>query len=102
MLSGGSSESLSDTCAATTVTVQVSSLAKTTAGLSSLVLPGPRTTIERPLLLPHEIVNEFALVPTDSLKLIVTFAVVATPVALFAGVVLDTLGAASTVAKLNT
>ncbi len=50
---------------------------------------------------PQEKVNQ-APTLTGSLKPIVMFAFVATPVALFAGVVLETLGAVSSVVKLTT
>ncbi len=95
MLSGGSAASVSETWAATTVTVQVSLVAKSTPGFNVREEPLPLTTAVWAPLLPQEIVNQVPVTFTDSLKLIVMSSSVATPVALFAGVVLETLGATS-------
>ncbi len=100
MLSGGSPVSVSVTPLARTVTVQVSLFAKLLLGSSVLELPLPLVDAEWLPLLVQEIVNQVPTL-TDSLKLTVMFALTATPVALFEGVVLETVGAASVV-KLKT
>src|SRR6266542_6834153 len=96
MLSGGSPVSVSVTPLARTVTVQVSLFAKLLLGSSVLELPLPLVDAEWLPLLVQEIVNQVPTL-TDSLKLTVMFALTATPVALFEGVVLETVGAASVV-----
>src|SRR5262245_42838997 len=98
MLSGGSNASTSVMPAASTVTVQVSPCVKSTFGLSvndvlGLALVANVCEPEVAQL----IVKLAPLALTDSLKLTVTFAFAATPVAPFVGVVLVTDGDPSSV-----
>src|SRR5919199_6363067 len=95
MVSGGSFVSWSLTFAAKTVTVQVSLVAKSTVGSSVKVVGPPLAVAEWPPLVPQEIEYQEPLTFTGSLKVIETFALVATSVAPFAGVVLATDGATS-------
>src|SRR5215203_721615 len=73
MLSGGSFVSWSETWAANTVTVQVSFVAKSTAGLTVKVVGPPVTTVSTTLRVPlvvQEIWNQFPVTFTGSLKVI--------------------------------
>src|SRR5436190_477847 len=97
MLSGGSLLSLSLTCAANTVTVQVSPLVKSVVGSSENELgPPPRANGCAPETV-QEIVNAEPFALTGSSKLTVMFVFDARLTAPFAGVVEVTLGAASIV-----
>src|ERR687891_1829378 len=95
MLSGGSSASWSDTCAADTVTVHVSAKAKSASGLSVNDVGPPVASAVCTPLAPHEIEYQLPVTSTGSLKVIVMFASRATPVAPLAGVLLATEGAVS-------
>src|SRR6185436_16795800 len=97
MLSGGSNASTSVTPAASTVTVQSSPCVKSVLGLSVNAVLGLALVVN--VCAPEvaqEIVKLAPLALTDSLKLTVTSAFAATPVAPLAGVVLLTAGDAST------
>src|SRR5215217_6301305 len=99
MLSGGSALSWSDTCPANTVTEHVSLNAKSTFGLIVKVLGPPVTTVSATLRVPlvvHEIWNQSPVTFTGSLNVTVISEFTAWLVAPFAGVVLVTLGGAST------
>src|SRR6185436_14641903 len=102
MLSGGSFESASVTCAANTVTVQSSPLAKSVSGFTVKVVFGlAETTDVCAPLVAQEIVTGVAPRFTDSLNVIETFELLAICVAPLVGVVALTVGAAS-IEKLKT
>src|ERR1044071_9926584 len=97
MLSGGSNASASVMPAANAVTVQVSPAVKSAVGLSVNVALG--LELVENVCAPElaQVMSKLApLALTDSLKLTTTFAFAATCVALLAGVVEVTDGAAST------
>src|SRR5436189_40687 len=95
MLSGGSFASTSVTCAATTVTVQVSPSVKSVVGSSENELgPPPRANGCAPETV-QEIVNAEPFALTGSSKLTVMFVFDGRLTAPFAGVVLCTAGGAS-------
>src|SRR4051794_19991022 len=101
MLSGGSAPSWSATCAAKTVVVQLSPCVKSVVGLMVKVVGPPVTAVSATLRVPlvaQTIWNQSPVTSTGSLKVTVTFEFVATTSA-SAGVVLDTVGAASVVKK---
>ena len=93
MLSGGSVASWSVTFAAKTVTVQVSEPTNTASGSSVKVVGPPLTVAVWPSLELHEIENQLPVTFTGSLKVIVMLLLRATSPALFAGFVLETVGA---------
>src|ERR1044071_4127006 len=98
MLSGGSPASWSVTCAATTVTVQVSPAVKSAVGLSVNVALG--LELVENVCAPEvaQVMSKLApLAFTDSLKLMVTFVAALMSVAPLVGVVEVTDGAWSTV-----
>src|SRR5919204_4288498 len=95
MLSGGSFVSWSVTFAAKTVTVQVSPWTKSVPGWGVNVVGPPLTVALWPPLVPHEIEYQLPVTSTGSLNVIEMFALTATSVAPFAGVVLATDGAVS-------
>src|SRR5919204_1048758 len=95
MLSGGSVASWSVTFAAKTVTVHVSEPAKSASGLSVKVVGPPLTAAVWPSLELHEIENQLPVTFTGSLKVIVMLLFSATLPAPSAGLVLETVGAAS-------
>src|SRR5256885_792518 len=98
MLSGGSTESTSLIWFAITFTVQIVPSGRSLVGSSVIDEAGEPLT---PKLwgepLGHSIVNELPLAFTGSLKLTVTLLLGLTAVALFAGLVLVTVGALSVV-----
>src|SRR5436190_21673000 len=95
MLSGGSFASTSVTCAATTVTVQVSPSVKSVVGSSENELgPPPRANGCAPETV-QEIVNAEPFALTGSSKLTVTFVFDARLAAPFAGVALGPDGGAA-------
>ena len=95
IVSGGSSTSLSETCAPTIVTVHVSSWTKSALGFRVKDSgPPPAAAVCAPLVV-QEMENHDPLTVTGSLKFTVMFASTATPVAPAAGVVEETCGAAS-------
>src|SRR5262245_2353150 len=103
MLLGGSPVSWSATCAANTVTVQVS-VAKSAFGLIVYVVGPPVTTVSatfRVPLVPHTIWSQFPVTSTGSLKVIVTSCPESADVEPFVGSVDVTVGATSIV-KLKT
>src|SRR5690242_7934107 len=105
MLSGGSFVSWSVTCAATMVTVQVSPAAKSTFGLMVKVVGPPVTTVAAGLRVPlvgQTIENQLPVTFTGSLNVTEISVLVAWLVAPLVGVVLVTVGAASSVVKLKT
>src|SRR5438093_4436312 len=98
MLSGGSPLSTSVMPLARTVTVQVVDAGRSKVGSSVIVEPGePVTPYACGEPLGHSIVNELPPAFTGSLKLTVMLPFAATPVAPFAGLVLETVGALSVV-----
>src|ERR1041385_6541375 len=104
MLSGGSLESWSVTCAAKTVTLTVSPFAKSTFGLIVKEVGPPVTTVSATLRVPlvePTIWNQLPATFTGSLNVSVMFVLFATWVAPLVGVVALTVGAASIV-KLKT
>src|SRR5688500_2976866 len=104
MVSGGSLVSASVTCAATTVTVQVTPLGRLALGLSTKLLAGPvPVMLLKPIGVPtgHSSVKALPVTFTGSLKVIVMLVSDAWFVAPLAGTVVVTVGAAS-VPKLNT
>ena len=99
MLSGGSIISWSLTCAAKTVTVQVSVAVKSLFGLIVKVVGPPVTTVSATLRVPlvaQTIWNQLPVTLTASLKVMVMSVFCADFVAPFVGVVAVTLGGAST------
>ena len=99
IVSGGSSTSLSETCVPTMVTVHVSSCTKSVSGFSVNVAGPPLAAAAWAPLVVHEIENHDPLTVTGSLKVTVTSASTATPVAPAVGVVDETCGAASVETK---
>src|SRR5918912_1317475 len=96
--SGGSPVSTSLIPLARTVTVHVVAPGRSTVGSSVMVeVPEPLTLKACAEPLGHSSVNELALAFTGSLKVIVMLLLAFTPVAAFAGLVLETVGAASVV-----
>src|SRR6266536_2539594 len=85
IVSGGSLVSWSETCEPTTVTVHVSPWAKSASGSSVNAVGPPLTAAVWVPLVPHEIENQEPPTFTGSLKVIVTFAFAAMPVAPPAG-----------------
>src|SRR5437762_1286262 len=103
MVSGGSPASWSATWAANTVAVQESLATKSVFGLMVKVVGPPVTTVSETFRVPElaqAIWNQFPVTFTGSLNVTVRFALVATCVAPFTGVVPLTDGAAS-VANVN-
>ena len=104
IVSGGSFASWSAACAAKTVVVQLSPGAKSAFGLTVNTVGPPLTAVSATLRVPlvaQTIWNQLPLTFTGSLNVTVTFALRTTPVAPFAGPVVETDGAASMV-KLKT
>src|SRR6476469_226974 len=104
MLSGGSFAAWSVTCAAKTVTVTNSPLAKSTFGLIVNVVGPPVTTVSATLRVPlvaPTIWNQLPVTLTGSLNVMLMLVLFACWVAPLVGVVAVTLGAASIV-KLKT
>src|SRR5919201_3346829 len=99
MLSGGSVASWSVTFAAKTVTVHVSEPVKSVSGSSVNVVGPPLAVAVWPSLELHEIENQLPVTFTGSLKVIVMLLFRATSPALFAGLVLETVGAWSPVLR---
>src|SRR5438874_12964020 len=98
MLSGGSTVSTSLIPGASTVTVQTSPFGRFEVGSSVIVEPGEPLTLNACALpVGHSTVNELPVAVTGSLKVTSMFVFFATSVAPSAGLVLDTLGAASCV-----
>src|SRR6266545_7809822 len=97
MLSGGSNASTSVTPAARTVTVHVSPCVKSVSGLSVYVVVPPVSTNVCAPDVVQLIVNDAPVAFTGSLNVMETFVFVSWFVAVSAGVVDDTDGAASTV-----
>src|SRR5919204_1644960 len=95
MLSGGSLMSRSLTLAAKTVTVHVSESTKSESGSRVKVVGPPPTVAVWPSLEVQEIENQLPVTFTGSLNVIVTLLFNATSPAPFAGLVLETVGAAS-------
>src|SRR6188508_3117619 len=95
MLSGGSLESWSVTCAAMTVTVQVSSWLKSESGFKVKVVGPPETVAECAPLAPQLIVNQVPVTLTGSENVSVMSLPTGTPVAESAGDVTEICGAAS-------
>src|SRR5204862_6072467 len=98
MLFGGSVTSLSVTCEANTVAVQLSPCVKSVGLMVNVV--APPLTPELPVScvpdVAHAIENQVPATVTGSLNVIVTLLFKVTPAAPFAGVVLCTVGDAST------
>ena len=83
---------------ASTVTVQVVAAGRSELGSSVIVeVPEPLTENACAEPLGHSSVNELALAFTGSLKVTVMSPLALTPVAAFAGLVLETVGALSVV-----
>src|SRR2546423_183959 len=108
MLSGGSTEATSliwfaitftvQSVAWGTVTVQVVAAGRSESGLIVIVdVPEPLTAKVCGLPLGHSTLNELVLTFTGSLKVTVMLLLGFTPVALLAGLVLETVGALSVV-----
>src|SRR5918911_1743588 len=96
--SGGSMGSTSVISLASTVTVQEVAPGRSAVGSIVIVeVPEPLTEKAWALPLGHSSVNELALAFTGSLKVTVMFPLAFTPVAEFAGLVLETVGALSVV-----
>src|SRR5947207_227355 len=102
MLSGGSTASTSLIPAASTVTVQTVPFGRFEVGSSVIVEPGEPLTLNAwALPVGHSSVNELPVAVTGSLKVTSMFVVLATSTAPSAGLVLETLGAASCVVNEN-
>src|ERR1051326_2711047 len=98
MLSGGSPVSTSLICAATTVTVHVVAAGRSNVGLTVIVdVPEPLTANVSGVPVGPATENEFVVAFTGSLKVAVMLPLGSTPVAPFAGLVLETVGALSVV-----
>src|SRR5215208_2512369 len=103
MLSGGSTESTSLIWAATALTVQVVPSGRSAVGSSVIVAPGePLTEKLCALLVGHSRVNALPPAVTGSLKLRTMLASTAAWSAASVGLVLVTVGAASTVVNSKT
>src|SRR5205085_2485957 len=98
MLSGGSPVSTSLIPPARAVTVQVVAAGSSKLGSSVIVeVPEPLTPNPSGVPLGHSTVNELPPAFTGSLNVSVMLLLGLTPVALFAGLVLETVGALSVV-----
>src|SRR2546423_578926 len=98
MLSGGSTVSTSLIWFAITVTVQTVPFGRSAFGSSVIGERGEPLTLNACALpVGHSSVNELLVAVTGSLKVTSMFAVFATSIAPSAGLVLETLGAASCV-----
>src|SRR5439155_1130586 len=96
MWSGGSTESTSLIWFAITFTEQTVPSGRSLVGSSVIDEPGePLTEKLSGVPVGHSIVNELPLAFTGSLKVTVILPLAFTPVALFAGLVLETVGALS-------
>src|SRR5438132_455297 len=98
MWSGGSTESTSLIWFAITFTEQIVASGRSLVGSSVIDEPGEPLTVKLSgVPVGHSSVNELPLAVTGSLKVTVTLLLGFTPVAPFAGLVLETVGALSVV-----